>query len=179
MPFPNEIQTERLVLRWPVETDAEEIFARYASDPEVTRYLCWTPHRSVDDTLAFHREKIQQREQHGSPFNWLVFLRGGGPLLGSIGCRVDKHRVHFGYCYARQAWGRGYATEAAKALVSVWLAEPSVWRVESMCDVEHWASARVLEKAGLVLEGTLRRYAVLPNLGDQPRDMLCYAKVRQ
>jgi RimJ/RimL family protein N-acetyltransferase len=44
--------------------------------------------------------------------------------------------------------------------------------------VENRASARVLEKAGLQLEGTLRRYLVLPSLGYAPRDMLCYATVR-
>ena len=44
--------------------------------------------------------------------------------------------------------------------------EPAIWRVQAFCDVENRASARVLEKAGLTLEGTLRRYMVLPNLGD-------------
>ena len=177
MSFPEQIQTERLVLRWPVEGDVEEIFTRYASDPEVTRYLSWAPHRSVSDTLAFYLERAAEREQHGKVFNWLVFIRGGA-LVGSIGCQVEQHTVTFGYCYARDAWGRGYATEAARALVPAWLAEPSVWRVQAYCDLENIASARVLEKAGLTREGTLRKHLVAPNLSDVPRDVYCYAKVR-
>ena len=58
------------------------------------------------------------------------------------------------------------------------MANPSIWRVQAFCDVENRASVRVLEKSGLTLEGTLRRYMVLPNLGDIPRDLCCYAKVR-
>jgi RimJ/RimL family protein N-acetyltransferase len=53
-----------------------------------------------------------------------------------------------------------------------------LWRVQAYCDVEHRASARVLEKAGLTLEATMRRYLVLPNLGTEPRDVFLYAKVR-
>jgi RimJ/RimL family protein N-acetyltransferase len=99
-------------------------------------------------------------------------------LLGSVGFGVKQHLVQFGYCLARDAWGQGYATEAARAIVATALADPAVWRVQAYCDVENPASARVLEKAGLTFEGTLRRYVVLPNLGDVPRDVHVYARVR-
>ena len=56
---------------------------------------------------------------------------------------------------------------------------PDLWRIQAYCDTENNASARVLEKAGLKLEGTLRRYLVLPNLGTDPRDVFMYAKVRE
>jgi ribosomal-protein-alanine N-acetyltransferase len=177
MPFPNEIQTKRLRLHRPVEADAEEIFARYATDPEVTRYLSFEPHRSLDDTLAFLR-KTALRRQEDKGHEWLIRSRVSDQLLGSIGWGRCECRVQFGYCLARDAWGHGYATEAASEIVNVALAEPTIWRVEATCDTEHVASARVLEKAGLTFEGTLRRYTVLPNLGDVPRDMRCYAKVR-
>jgi len=47
------IETERLLLRKPKQSDAQAVFHRYASDREVTRYLSWPTHRSVADTLAF------------------------------------------------------------------------------------------------------------------------------
>jgi RimJ/RimL family protein N-acetyltransferase len=178
MNFPERMETERLLLRWQTEDDAEQMFSRYASDPEVTRYLTWGPHQSVDDTLAFLRQRAGERPP-GQFFNWLVFPRGGGPLLGSIGCRVDGHIVQFGYCYARDAWGHGYATEAARAMVRVWLDEPTIWRVQAFCDPENVASARVLEKAGLTFEGTLRKYSLTPNQSEVPRDECCYARVRE
>jgi RimJ/RimL family protein N-acetyltransferase len=174
MTFPERIETERLLLRWPTEADAEEMFARYAKDPDVTRYMSWRPHRSLDDTLAY----LELKRSDDSLYNWLVYSREGGQLLGTIGCRVDMHIVQFGYCYARDAWGRGNATEAAQTMVRVWLAEPTVWRVQAFCDPKNVASARVLEKAGLTYEGTLRKHSLTPNICEGPQDVRCYAIVR-
>jgi RimJ/RimL family protein N-acetyltransferase len=109
---------------------------------------------------------------------YLVFARDSGRLLGSVGGAAQGTRVQFGYCLARDAWGQGYATEAAGAFVEAVMSQPAIWRIQAFCDVENTASARVLEKIGLVFEGTLRRYMALPNLGDVPRDMHCYAKVK-
>jgi RimJ/RimL family protein N-acetyltransferase len=172
--IPNEIETERLLLRPPRETDADQLFSRYGQDLAVCRYMSWVPQRSVDDTLAF----LRTAEDAGR-INWMIFLRATGELLGSVGGLPDGYRMQFGYCLARDAWGHGYATEAARAFVAAALNEPAIWRVQAFCDVENRASARVLEKCGLSLEGRLRRYLVMPNLGDQPRDMLLYAKVRE
>jgi RimJ/RimL family protein N-acetyltransferase len=69
-------------------------------------------------------------------------------------------------------------TEAARALVSETLARPAIWRVWAVCDVDNTASARVLEKAGLEREGTLRRYIVHPAVSPEPRDVHLYARVR-
>ena len=114
----------------------------------------------------------------GTSFAWLIRSRETNLVLGMIGHRVHGPRAHLGYCLARDAWGQGYATEAARRVVEAALAEPSIWRVEALCDAEHTASTRVLQKAGLAYEGTLQRYMVLPNLGNVPRDMRCYARVR-
>lgn len=84
----------------------------------------------------------------------------------------------FGYCLASDVWRRGYATEAARAFVEVAFNTLPLVRVQAMCDVENAASAHVLEKAGLTCEGTLRRYLVFPNLGEGPRDVFIYARVR-
>jgi RimJ/RimL family protein N-acetyltransferase len=178
MNFPERLETERLLLRRQQESDAAEMFARYTSDPEVTRYLSWGPHQSVDDTLAFLR--LREAEQPGHTFNWLIYPKQGGLLLGSIGCRVmERHLVQFGYCLARDSWGNGYASEAAQAMVRVWFEDPSIWRVQAFCDLENLASVRVLEKAGLTREGTLRKYILTHNMSDVPCDVYCYARVRE
>jgi [ribosomal protein S5]-alanine N-acetyltransferase len=177
MTRPKEILTERLRLRPPTLTDAEQIFARYGQDSAVSRYMSWTPHRSIEDTLAF-LERIVSDNAEGRSFGFLIFSRPSDELLGSVGGTLEKHRMQFGYCLARDAWGRGFATEAARAFVAAALELPGLWRVQAFCDIENNASARVLEKIGLEREGTLRRYMVLPNLGDEPRDVHCYAKIR-
>jgi RimJ/RimL family protein N-acetyltransferase len=173
-----EILTERLRLRPPTLGDAEQIFARYGQDPEVSRYMSWTPHRSIDDTLAFLR-RIVSDNADGRSSGFLVFARDSGELLGSVGGAIDGHRMQFGYCLARDTWGKGIATEATRAFISAVKGLPSIWRIQAYCDVENPASARVLEKVGLKLEGTLRRFLVMPNLGEKPRDVFLYAKVRE
>jgi RimJ/RimL family protein N-acetyltransferase len=179
MKLPKELLTERLRLRPPTMSDAETIFERYSQDPEVSRYVTWTPHRTIDETVAYLRRLLDAEEEKS--YGYLVFERQSGQLLGSVGAGVvgaQGSRVQFGYCFARDAWGRGFATETARAFVDAVMQDVSIWRIQAFCDVENRASARVLEKCGLEFEGTLRRYMALPNLGDAPRDMLCYAKVR-
>ena len=172
-----EILTERLQLRPPILADAQQIFARYGQDPSVSRYMSWTPHRSIEDTITF-LERVVNDNAEGRSSGFLIFSRPSRELLGSVGGAIDKHRMQFGYCLARDAWGHGYATEAARAFVAAAFQIPGIWRIHAFCDVENTASARVLEKIGLEREGTLRRYMVLPNMGDAPRDVHCYAKIR-
>jgi [ribosomal protein S5]-alanine N-acetyltransferase len=178
MTAPNEILTDRLMLRPPRKSDAEEIFARYGRDPDVSRFLVWTPHKSIDDTCAF-LDRFTADNEAGRSCGYLIFSRETGELLGSVGGAINEHRLQFGYCLAKDAWGLGFATEAARAFVDTVFASFPVSRVQAYCDVENAASARVLEKAGLQLEGTLRSYLVLPNLGDAPRDIFIYAKLNE
>jgi len=175
--LPKEILTHRLRLRPPAEADADQIFARYGNDTAVCRYMSWTPHRSIDDTLSYLRRIVSDNEQ-GASAGYLIFSRDSGKLLGSVGGGLQGPRMQFGFCLARDAWGQGFATEATRAFINAASEDSAIWRIQALCDVENRASARVLEKSGLTLEATLRRYMVLPNLGDAPRDMLCYAKVR-
>ncbi len=177
MSFPAQLQTARLLLRPSTEADAQAVFSRYGQDPLVCRFLTWKPHASVD-SVRDYLCRLTHDNREGRSAGYLIFARDGGQLLGSIGGAVDGSRMQFGYCLARDAWGQGFATEAARAFVAAALEQPAIWRIQAYCDLENPASARVLEKAGLVLEGTLRRYMRLPNLGDVPRDLWLYAKVR-
>lgn len=174
-----ELFTERLRLRPPSLDDAEPIFHRYGQDAKVCRYMSWRSHRSMDDTLEFLNRIIADNAADRSQ-GYLIFARDTGELLGSVGGTIEGHRMQFGYLIARDAWGRGYATEAAAAFLAAAFGEhPNLLRIQAYCDVENSKSAHVLEKAGLSLEGTLRRYMVLPNLGDMPRDVFMYAKLRE
>lgn len=68
--------------------------------------------------------------------------------------------------------------EALTFLVDWSLSRPDIYRAWAFCDVANPASARVMEKAGLVREGLLHRWHVAPSLGPEPRDCLVYAKAR-
>ena len=178
MIYPPEIlETERLRLRKPVLEDVEEIFRQYAQDAEVTKYVSWRAHESKDETREFLQGCLQAMACRKS-FHWVIARKDDHQLLGMMAARVDGHKWELGYVLARGHWGRGYMTEAVKALVDWAVQQSEIYRVWAVCDVDNSASARVMEKAGMRREGILRRWSVHPNMSDQPRDSYCYAIVK-
>jgi [ribosomal protein S5]-alanine N-acetyltransferase len=158
-----------LLLRTPAAADAGGIYSRYAGDAEVTRYLSWPRHRSVEDTRAFLAFSDAEWERWpAGPY--LIESLGEGTLVGSTGLAFETSEVaSTGYVLARDAWGRGYATEALSAIVEAGRSF-GVRRLYALCHPENRASARVLEKCGFTLEHLLREHAVFPNLGSGRRD---------
>jgi ribosomal-protein-alanine N-acetyltransferase len=174
---PESIDTPRLLLRRPAASDVEAIFAQYASDPEVTRYVGWAAHASIDHTRAFVAFSDAQWNEHpAGPY--LAFTRGDRRLVGGTGLMFESPlRASTGYVFAKDVWGRGYATEALGAMVDL-ARRTGVMRLYALCHVDHRASARVLEKCAFELEGTLRRYVEFPNLaGGTPQDVHCYSRI--
>lgn len=172
------LETPRLLLRPPRMSDAQTIFDAYGQDAEVTRYVTWRPHQSVRETEEYLRRCLNDSGT-GARFVWAITPRGGDDaLVGVIEARVNKHKAECGYVLSRAQWGRGIMTEALTAVIEFALRLPGVYRVAAVCDAENTASARVMEKAGMTYEGTLRRFILHVNLGDEPRDALCYAKTR-
>ena len=177
---PEELETERLLLRKPRPEDAPALFASYTADPEVVRYVTWAAHESVEDTRAFLAYCAKEwAEDHSYPY---VLCRKDAPQepFGMIHPRRrPAGEVEFGYVLARAAWGKGYMSEALRALIDWALTQPGVTRVSAFCDVENVASARVMEKAGMAFEAEMKGYSVLPNRALEPRDCKLYARVRQ
>jgi RimJ/RimL family protein N-acetyltransferase len=176
METPAELATERLVLRKPVREDARAIYEGYARDPEVIRYLAFAGAQTMEDV-----EKFLERALHGwdagTILTWAITLRPEGTLIGMIDVRLESH-ANVGYVLSRAYWNRGYTTEALRAVVQWAMGQPEIFRLWAVCDVENAASARVMEKAGMECEGILRRWTVLPNRSDMPRDCYCYSSVK-
>jgi RimJ/RimL family protein N-acetyltransferase len=177
---PETFTTERLMARVPRVEDAGAAFAAYASDPEVTRYLSWRYYTEVEPLRKFLHSVMDTWEtgEGGGHYGWMLCLRGTDTLIGSIGVGFDAHGAVIGYVLGRAYWGRGLMTEVVRFVAAWALAQPPLSRVWAFCDAENLASARVMEKAGLVREGLLRRWQVCPTIGPEPRDCLIYAKVR-
>jgi [ribosomal protein S5]-alanine N-acetyltransferase len=171
------LETERLLLRKPTVKDAELIFSRYASDPEVTRYMSWPTHRTIADTQAFlaWSDADWDRWPAGT---YLVFARGDGQLLGATGLSFQTPgSAVTGYVLARDAWGKGFATEALRCMVEL-AGRLGVRRLDANCHVEHRSSARVMEKCGFVLEEIQQAGLKFPNLETEPiSDIRCYARL--
>lgn len=173
MTLPTELATPRLRLRRPEPADAPAIFARYGSDPEVTRHLTWPTHRSVADAEAFVR-LAQAGWQEGTDCPWLV-ADAAGRLLGAAGVRSTGLGWEVGYAFARDAWGHGYAREAVGAIVAA-LGRLPPRPVVALVAPANAASIRVLEACGFARDRLLPRHKVLPQLGPAPADLALYRR---
>ena len=175
---PDELLTRRLRLRRPRLEDAESAFESYARDTRITRYLTWNAHTSVSQTREYFQQCIDAWDLRMGHRVWLIERLEDRALLGTIGCTVWFHRVEVGFALGSRYWGQGYMPEALKHVCRAAFGDPRIFRVQALCDEENKQSARVMEKAGMVLEGTLRSYGDHPNRSEVPRDCLMYALVR-
>jgi RimJ/RimL family protein N-acetyltransferase len=175
--LPDGFETARLILRPVARGDAPAIFAGYAQDPEVVRYLMWRPHQKLAETEAYIAECLAAAPNKSRTY--ALMERTEGRLLGAFALRrPEPHRLDCGYVLARPSWGQGLMTEALTE-VTLWaMRQDDIWRIGAFCDCGNVASARVMEKAGLELEGILRRWLVHPNVSTEPRDCFSYALVR-
>jgi ribosomal-protein-alanine N-acetyltransferase len=153
-----ELETERLLLRRMRLDDAEAVFA-YASDPEVTRYVLWETHRSIEDSESFLRSATEGYER-GDFGGWGVVLKDDGAFVGTCGVDAgyapEHARAELGYVLSREHRGKGLMPEAVRAVIAFGFEKLSLNRVQARCIAENVASARVMEKAGMTYEGTLR-----------------------
>ena len=176
--LPEQLQTERLVLRAPCTADTAAIFEAYTQDTEVARYMVWRPHRSVGETQAFIAWCMQAWAGGVARPYVLAFRDNPQRPIGMLEARLSAHTVDMGYVLAREQWRQGLMSEAIGALVEAALAQPACFRVQATCHVDNAASARTLEKSGFVREGRLERYAINPNVSDQPEPCFMYARCK-
>jgi ribosomal-protein-alanine N-acetyltransferase len=172
--LPERIDGPRLLLRPPALDDAGALFQRVARDPQVTKHLLWTSHPDVATTRLVITQRLNVGDDERT---WVIALRHSDDVIGLASCRRRvRHSVEIGYCLGRRWWGKGLMSEALDMLVTALDADHEVYRIWATCDVDNERSARLLLRAGFVLEGRLTRHAVYPNLGPEPRDSLLYAK---
>ncbi len=151
------LTTERLLLREFEESDWQPILA-YQIDPLYLRYNPWS-YRTPEDVRGFVRRFMYwSEEQPRRKFQFAIVLRAEGRLIGNGGIRMNASNTweaDLGYELDSRYWGRGYATEAAKALLAFGFGELKLHRIWAHCILENVASAHVLEKIGMRQEGLL------------------------
>ena len=174
---PKSLKTERLRLRKVKLGDADAIFRQYAQDPEVAKYVSWRAHRDIAETREYVRMCLLAWDV-GKAFHWVIERNEDKQTIGMMIARVSDEKWELGYVLARPYWGRGYMTEALKALIAWALKQKDIYRIWAVCDIDNGASARVMEKVGMEREGILRRWSVHPNISPEPRDSYCYAIVK-
>ena len=153
------MKTERLELRPFTLGDAPTIHPVY-SDPEVMEHVGNGPVEDLGATEAMLREYIAHQDANGFSF-WAVIERDSGAVIGDAGLFLLDGRgpeVELGYTLARESWGRGYATEAARALLAAGFDDFGLDEVVAVADPANTASTRVLEKIGMRRVGMRQAY---------------------
>lgn len=170
------IRTQRLILRPLRMTDDKDMF-RYCSDPAVSRHVLWDTHPNIRHTRMTLRAAIRQYRL-GQPATFGIERAEDHRLIGTIGfmwVNTDHRSAEVGYSLARDCWNQGYATEALKAVLHYGFDNLRLNRIEAQHEADNPASGRVMEKAGMQYEGTLRQRVF--NKGHFS-DVRLYARVR-
>jgi [ribosomal protein S5]-alanine N-acetyltransferase len=156
------LHTTRLELRPFNNSDASALFAMHSS-AFVLRYWDsppWSERGRAEQFIAACRQIAEE----GTGTRLAVDRISDGAFLGWCSLtrwNPDYRSASMGYCFDDAAWGHGYATEAARALLQWAVDTLEINRVQSETDTRNGASARVLEKLGFVREGTLREDCIV------------------
>lgn len=157
------LETERLALRRFTEADVDNLVA-LDSDPDVMRFITGgapTPRAAIrDDFLPAFLRYYERSDGYGF---WAAIEKSTGDFLGWFHFRPPKgsppDEVELGYRLRKAAWGKGYGTEGARALIRKGFTELGARRVVASTYEDNRASRRVMEKAGMTLVRTFRMTA--------------------
>lgn len=152
------LQTGRLILREFVAEDWPAVMA-YQSDPQYLRYYEWVE-RTEEEVQAFVQRFLDwQVEKPRLKYQFAITLPGEARPIGNCGVRLGEVGAQIGelgYEIAPRHWGRGYATEAAGAIMRFGFEELGLHRIWGQTVAENVASQQVMKKLGMRAEGCLR-----------------------
>ena len=171
------LTTERLILRPFVPDDAPEV-ARLAGDRRIADTTLNIPH-PYDESMALawigtHAERAERDEG----ISLAVADRTTGAIVGAAGLAINRahRRGELGYWVGAEQWGRGYATEASRAVIDYAFGPLDLARVVAHCLTRNPGSRRVMEKLGMQLEARLRQHMVK---WDVAEDIWIYGILRE
>jgi RimJ/RimL family protein N-acetyltransferase len=147
------LETERLSLREMTTADAP-VLVEILNEPAFIEFVADRGVRTVADAEKFIEEKfLASYAQHGFGF-YMVELKGSGEPIGMCGLikRETLEDVDIGFSIFERFWGKGYATEAARALMQHGLTRLGLPRIVGVTAPHNERSAAVLEKLGLRFE---------------------------
>ena len=146
------LQTDRLILRRFVESDAEAMFQNWASSAETLTYVTWDPHPNVDVTRNSIRNWVASYT-NPNYYKWAICLKEKPEqVIGDISIvemNEDDSCCEIGYILGKTYWGRGMMTEALKAVLDFCFTQAGFQKVKARYASLNPASGRVMEKAGM------------------------------
>jgi len=153
------METPRLILRKLRREDTSLFFSRLASSEEVTKYMLWIPHEDLSESAA-SIEKVLKRYETGESCRFCIALKESDELIGIIDLlRLDEDAksCSFAYMLGADFWGKGYGTEAVKAVFGFAFDVLGMEVIAADHFADNPASGAVMRKAGMVWQRTLPR----------------------
>lgn len=171
-----ELKTDRLLLR-PFTMDDVERVTELLQTPDIAATTLYVPYPYTSEDAATWIVTHPYAAELGKALNWAICTLEDGVVIGTIGLDINSYheRGMLGYWLGVPYWGQGFTSEAAKAVVHYGFDELELHRIEATCMPHNVGSSRVMEKAGMSYEGTLRDYY---RKSDGFRDAAMYAVLR-
>lgn len=148
------LETERLILRRFTKEDIPELYAIF-SDPEVTRFVPWHL-QTMDQARKLYEQHYEPIYSGPVGCAYCVCLKEGGEVIGYVNTKTEPP-YDFGYGYKKKFWGKGYASEAARA-VAAWLKEAGLPYITATHDVKNPRSGWVMRAMGMTYRYTYHEY---------------------
>jgi ribosomal-protein-alanine N-acetyltransferase len=156
-----EIKTNRLIIR---EYDPGDFkpFYELVADPDIRHFSLLTTHHNVDSAIIEFNNILKERESSvRKRFILAVIAKDGGQYIGDVGFEILKQNAtggiaEIGYFLVKPAWGKGYGTEIASALINYCFSNLAVHKVVASCDKRNAASEKVMIKCGMKKEAEMK-----------------------
>lgn len=154
---PPIIECRRIYLRRILKRDSADMY-EYSRREDVTKYLLWTPHASENYTYKYV-SYLQSRYRAGDFYDWAVIWRGNEKMIGTCGFtrfNFEANSAELGYVLNPSYWGYGIAPEAVGSVMRFGFEQLKLNRIEARYMIGNDRSRRVMEKVGMIYEGTER-----------------------
>lgn len=179
------IETPRLILRRITLDDADQMFANWASDPEVTKYLTWPTHTDVRVTKNVIKGWVSQYDSD-LYFQWVIEHKESKEVIGTISIlNIDEslRKGEVGYCLSRRFWNQGIMTEALQYVLNYLITDTDFETIVAKHDINNTASGRVMIKNGLVFRKNQTEFShrtnQMRNLNIYQLDLGPYRKLKK
>ncbi len=172
------LETDRLILRRFSSNDAQDMYKNWISDPLVQKEYGEPIYESLEDVQELIGLWIKQ---YGEDYlyRWAVIQKDAGECIGQVAfCKnyTEHKTVEAEYCIGTNFWGKGYATEALKAVIEHTFECTSYETIEAYVREENRKSERVLIKAGMKKVQSIKRFEME---AVSPEGKICYAVTRK
>lgn len=154
------LTTERLTLRRFTIDDAQAMYDNWATDQNVTKFLSWENHTSVDVTKKLLTKWVAEYD-NPTCYHWVIGY--GNDIIGSLNLHniSDKSLYcNMGYCIGSKWWGKGIVTEAVSAVMKYAFTQLNMHKICALHDTENIGSGLVMQKNSMQCEGTMRMHTL-------------------